>query len=217
MTAMKRLLARLKGEPAARTAASDFPDTAEAMSTEFQDTIEESTQLALWTQRRAAVSAQPADPVRCAAQFEALWGSDRWFAALTPGERTRLAQHLEFVQVPAGQEVIGQDEQGDYMVIVLDGRLSVERVQPWGGRSRFGEARAGDMLGEMSLLDAGTRFCACTTMTTCLLAVLDVQRLESLIRNEPRLGVALLAALSRRLSLRLRQVSVRLSALMPRP
>jgi CRP-like cAMP-binding protein len=54
-------------------------------------------------------------------------------------------------------------------------------------------------------------------MTTCQLAVLDVQRLESLIRNDPRLGVALLAALSRRLSLRLRQVSVRLSALMPRP
>ena len=213
---MKRLLARLKGDSSGRGGSSEFPDTAEAMSTEFQDTIEEAAQLALWSQRRVAIGATAADAARGASLFEALWGSDRWVAGLSPAERTRLAQHLEFVQVAAGCEVIGQDEQGDYMVIVLDGRLSVERVQPWGGRSRFGEARPGDMLGEMSLLDAGTRFCACTTITPCVLAVLQVQRLESMIREEPRLGVALLAALSRRLSLRLRQVSVRLSALMPR-
>ena len=73
---------------------------------------------------------------------------------------------------------------------------------------------SGDMLGEMSLLDAGARFSACTTLTACSLAVVDAQRLDEMITNEPRLGLALLASLSRRLSLRLRQVSARLSALL---
>jgi CRP-like cAMP-binding protein len=100
------------------------------------------------------------------------------------------------------------------MLIVLEGTLAVDRVQPWGGRARLAEARAGDMLGEMSLLDAGTRFSACTTLTPCTLAVVDAQRLDEMIMNEPRLGLALLASLSRRLSLRLRQVSARLSALL---
>jgi CRP-like cAMP-binding protein len=78
------------------------------------------------------------------------------------------------------------------------------------------EARPGDMLGEMSLLDAGSRFSACTTLTPCVLAVVDAQGLDQMIMQEPRLGLALLASLARRLSLRLRQVSARLSALLSR-
>ncbi|MCV4785581.1 cyclic nucleotide-binding domain-containing protein, partial [Escherichia coli] len=76
---------------------------------------------------------------------------------------------------PPGQEIIGQDEQGDYMLIVLEGTVAVDRVQPWGGRARLAEARPGDMLGEMSLLDAGARFSACKTLTPCVLAVLDAE------------------------------------------
>jgi CRP/FNR family transcriptional regulator, cyclic AMP receptor protein len=216
MSTVKRLLARLKRDPAPRGDASAFPDTTDSSSTGFQDTVEDATMMALWSQRRMAIAANPVDPARGAALFEGLWGGDRWVAGLAASERARLAQHLEFVQVGAGREVIAQDEQGDYMVIVLEGRLAVERVQPWGGRSPFGEARPGDMLGEMSLLDAGARFCACTTLTPCVFAVLEAHRLDALLRAEPRLGVALLAALARRLSLRLRQVSVRLSALTPR-
>ena len=125
-----------------------------------------------------------------------------------------MSQYLEFVQVPMGQEVIGQDELGDYMVVVLDGALSVDRGQPWGGKARLAEAHAGDMLGEMSLLDAGARFSSCVTLTPCTFAVVDAKRLDEMITQAPRLGVALLASLSRRLSLRLRQVSARLSALL---
>ena len=40
------------------------------------------------------------------------------------------------------------------------------------------------------------------------------ERLDAMLADEPRLGLALLASLSRRLSLRLRQVSARLSALL---
>jgi len=100
------------------------------------------------------------------------------------------------------------------MLIVLEGVLSVDRGQPWGGKARLAEAHAGDMLGEMSLLDAGARFSSCTSLSACTLAVVDARRLDEMITREPRLGVALLASLSRRLSLRLRQVSARLSALL---
>ena len=66
----------------------------------------------------------------------------------------------------------------------------------------------------MSLLDAGARFSACTTLTPCVLAVLEAHRLDELMAGEPRLALALLTSLARRLSLRLRQVSARLSALL---
>jgi CRP/FNR family cyclic AMP-dependent transcriptional regulator len=174
----------------------------------------ERPELATWAARAAHVRAEPVERRRGCELFVGLWGNGRPMAALVDEDVPRLADYLQFVSVPAGQEVIGQDEQGDYLLIVLDGTLAVDRVQPWGSRVRLAEARAGEMLGEMSLLDAGARCCACTTISPCLFAVVDSARLTQMIEKEPRLALALLASLARRLSLRLRQVSARLSALL---
>lgn len=212
---MKKFFDRLKrgaGNP--RRSADEGASTDSGyFSTQFSDRGDE-VPLATWAARAQQVGAQPLERKLAEPLFAQLWGADRYVAALSPDELMRMSQYLQFVTVPVNQEVIGQDEQGDYMLIVLEGTLAVDRVQPWGGRARLAEARAGDMLGEMSLLDAGARFSACTTLTPCTLAVVDAQRLDEMIMFEPRLGLALLASLSRRLSLRLRQVSARLSALL---
>lgn len=215
--ALKKLFERLKKGPADAAAVpvrdSGSSDSA-FFSTQFVDRGEDSQVLATWAARAPEVGARPLDRATAEALFAKLWGADRYVAALGPEDLLRMCRYLQFVTVPPDKEVIGQDEQGDYMLIVLDGTLAVDRVQPWGGRARLAEARAGDMLGEMSLLDAGARFSACTTFTPCALAVVDAQRLDEMITQDPRLGLALLASLSRRLSLRLRQVSARLSALL---
>lgn len=213
---MKKIFDRLKrGNGTPKRSADDGPPTDSGyFSTQFSDRADDEQPLATWAARAKEVGAQPLDRKAAEPLFSKLWGADRYVAALTADELQRMSQYLQFVTVPVNQEVIGQDEQGDYMLIVLEGTLAVDRVQPWGGRARLAEARAGDMLGEMSLLDAGARFSACTTLTPCTLAVVDAQRLDEMIMFEPRLGLALLASLSRRLSLRLRQVSARLSALL---
>lgn len=207
---MKRLLARIKRSSAAGGSGED----AGFFTSMYQEPPETQGALTSWRDRAGQVGAQPFDRRQGADMFVRLWGADRHVVALSPDELQRMAQYLEFVQVPVGQEVIAQDELGDYMVIVLDGSLSVDRGQAWGSRARLAEAHAGDMLGEMSLLDAGARFSSCVTLSACTLAVVDARRLDEMINQEPRLGVALLASLSRRLSLRLRQVSARLSALL---
>jgi CRP-like cAMP-binding protein len=210
---LKKLFDRLKRGPSTDPGDSNPADSG-FFSTQFSERGDEIQVLATWVARAKEVGAQPLERKLAEPLFAKLWGADRYVAALSPDELLRMSQYLQFVTVPVNQEVIGQDEQGDYMLIVLEGTLAVDRVQPWGGRARLAEARAGDMLGEMSLLDAGARFSACTTLTPCTLAVVDAQRLDEMIMFEPRLGLALLASLSRRLSLRLRQVSARLSALL---
>lgn len=207
---MKRLLDRIKRRPRAGAAADD----AGFFSSVFQEPPEAPQTVSTWRDRAPQLNATPADRKQASELFAKLWGADRHVVALSPDELQRMSHYLEFVQVPVDREVIGQDELGDYMVIVLDGTLTVDRAQPWGGKARLAEAHAGDMLGEMSLLDAGARFSSCVTLTPCTLAVVDARRLDEMITKEPRLGVALLASLSRRLSLRLRQVSARLSALL---
>ena len=203
---MKRLLARIKRPPTG--------DDAGFFSSMYQDPPDPPQALSSWRDRVPQIGATPFDRRQGTEMFVRLWAADRHVVALNADELQRMSQYLEFVQVPAGKEVIGQDELGDYMLIVLDGTLSVDRGQPWGSKVRLAEAHAGDMLGEMSLLDAGARFSACMTLTPCTLAVVEAKRLDEMIAREPRLSVALLASLSRRLSLRLRQVSARLSALL---
>ncbi|GIX24754.1 MAG: hypothetical protein KatS3mg122_1985 [Caldimonas sp.] len=217
---MKKLIDKLKVKggsgPAADTGSAEPDADSRFFSTMFQERAEENLPQATWRERAQRIGARPYDRERGAQKFAQLWGVDRYAASLSPQDLARMSQYLEFVEVDANQEIIGQDELGDYMVIVLGGSIAVDRIQPWGARARLAEARPGDMLGEMSLLDAGSRFSACTTLTPCVLAVVDAQGLDRMIMQEPRLGLALLASLARRLSLRLRQVSARLSALLSR-
>jgi CRP-like cAMP-binding protein len=205
---VKRLLARIKRPP------GSAGDDAGFFSSMYQEPPEAPQSLCSWRDRAPQIGATPFDRKQGAEMFAKLWGADRHVVALTTDELQRMSQYLEFVQVPEGKEVIGQDELGDYMLIVLEGTLSVDRGQAWGSKTRMAEAHAGDMLGEMSLLDAGARFSSCATLTRSTFAVVEAKRLDEMIAREPRLSVALLASLSRRLSLRLRQVSARLSALL---
>ncbi len=116
--------------------------------------------------------------------------------------------------VGADRLLIAQDEPGDFMLVVLEGTVTVERSAGGARPARLTEARPGDVLGEMALLDAGPRFSACRTRTPCRLAVLQADALARLMHDDAQLALVLLAALARRLSLRLRQVSARLSALL---
>jgi CRP-like cAMP-binding protein len=207
---VKRLLDRIKRKPIAGNTGEDTG----FFSSVYQEAPDSAQVITAWKDRAAQIGAQPVDRKSATDVFGHLWGADRHVVALAPDELQRMSQYLEFVHVPPAQEVIAQDELGDYMIIVLEGTLSVDRGHFWGGKTRLAEAHAGDMLGEMSLLDAGARFSSCATLTPCILAVVEAKRLDEMITHEPRLGLALLASLSRRLSLRLRQVSARLSALL---
>jgi hypothetical protein len=215
---VKKLIARLKRGRAAAGAPASVEDDG-FPSTPFEDGADETPQHIGWTERAASIGAQPFDRAEGRLLLAKAWAHDPHIRRLAEAEVAALAEHLQFFKVPAGQQVIGQNERGDYMLVVLEGRLSVDRLQPPGDASRparLAEGRAGDMLGEMSLLDSGTRFSAVTTLADSHIAVLEAAQFEWLQQNEPKIALALLASLSRRLSLRVRQVSARLGALLSR-
>jgi hypothetical protein len=218
---VKKLLRRLSGGKDAKGAPTG--DAAETridegdsgfFTTLFMEREEDTAPLVPWSERAAQLGAKTLPPAEGQALFAKAWEGDRHAAALGPDGIARLATYLGFASLPPEAELIRQDEQGDYLLIVLEGAVAVDRLQPWGGRARLGEARAGDLLGEMSLLDAGARFSSCLTLKPATLAVLEAGALDRMMADDPRLAAALLAALARRLSLRLRQSSARLSALL---
>jgi len=188
---MKRLLDRFVSSPPATRAdeAADADDEG-FFSTQFMERPEQGRASSAWTARALAVGAQPLDAEPGLALLLQTWGQDAFMASLV------------------------QDERGDYALIVLEGLVAVDRVQPTGARARLAEAREGDVLGEMSLLDAGARFASCLTLSRTALAVLTSEALDELAIEEPRLALALMTSVARRLSLRMRQLSARLGALL---
>ncbi len=96
-----------------------------------------------------------------------------------------MERFFEFASVPSNRDLIRQDEYGNFMVVLLTGTIAVDRVQPWGEQLRLAETRPGDILGEMSLLDSGIRFSACTTLTDCEIAVLSAEAMDEMMSKDP--------------------------------
>ncbi len=171
----------------------------------------DSSLLVPWEARAVEIGAKRLSAARGTKLLQGLWSKDRYMRHLDADAIQHLERHFDFATVAPNRDVIRQDEYGNFMVVLLSGSVAVDRVQPWGERLRLAEIRPGEILGEMSLLDSGIRFSACTTTNECEIAVLTAQGMDELMTASPQLAASLIALLARKLSLRLRVVSARLS------
>ena len=167
--------------------------------------------LAPWEARAVEVGAKRLPRNRGGKLLQSLWAKDKYMAHLDQGAVERMERFFQFASIPPNRDVIRQDEYGNFMVVLLPGTIAVDRIQAWGEQLRLAETRPGDILGEMSLLDSGMRFSACTTLTDCEVAVLSAEAMDEMMAQDPQLAASLVALLARKLSLRLRVVSARLS------
>ncbi|MEP6971636.1 MAG: cyclic nucleotide-binding domain-containing protein [Betaproteobacteria bacterium] len=180
-------------------------------STAFAGLGVDASLLVPWEARAVEIDAKRLNPGRGTKLLQTLWAKDRYMQHLEPQAIAHLEQHFDFASVPANRDLIRQDEYGNFMIVLLSGSVAVDRVQPWGERLRLAEIRPGEILGEMSLLDSGIRFSACTTTAESEIAVLTAEGIDEMMAKRPQLAACLIALLARKLSLRLRVVSARLS------
>lgn len=180
-------------------------------SSAFAEQDADAAQLVPWEARAVEVGARHLAGTRGAQLLQALWAKDKYMAHLQGDALQRMQPFFTFAQVAPDRDVIRQDEYGNFMVVLLTGTMAIDRVQPWGDQLRLAETRPGDILGEMSLLDSGIRFSSCTTLTDCEIAVLSADALDDMMVRDAPLAASLVALLARKLSLRLRVVSARLS------
>ena len=180
-------------------------------STAFAEFGADPSALVPWEARANEIGARRLAQGRGLEQLQALWAKDRFMGRLAPAAVQMLEKYFDFASVPAEREIIRQDEYGNFMFVLLAGAVAVDRVQPWGEHMRLAEARPGDILGEMSLLDSGQRFSACASLTDCEIAVLSAEAMDDMMNEQSQLAAALVALLARKLSTRLRVVGARLS------
>jgi CRP-like cAMP-binding protein len=125
-------------------------------------------------------------------------------------ELERLAGYMRCYRAPLATEIIREAEDGDFMLLLLNGSIEIVKQDLRGLPQSLDIARPGRTLGEMSLIDGAPRFASCIALETVEFALLDRETLSRIIAEEPRIGVKLMTQLLMVSNQRLRNVSARL-------
>ena len=131
------------------------------------------------------------------------------FSTLTDSELGSLAPAFSLRTYRKNQVIFLEQETGNYMYLVLAGKVKVTKSTSDGRESILAIHRAGDFFGEMSLLDSAPRSASVKTMTAARVLALSRNDFLSLLRRSPDLAMAVVQELTRRL----RQVDEQASSL----
>ena len=126
------------------------------------------------------------------------------FSGLRKKELKDLATFCSESTYSPGSVLLSQGQQGLGLYILTKGTVRITRViSPDGAEQVLGTAGAGDVVGEMALLDDLPRSATVTAVdevTVLKLPLWEFRRfLRRSLRNDPDVGLDLLAVLSRRL------------------
>ena len=114
-------------------------------------------------------------------------------------DREELAADLDLVRFPAGQVLFHYGDPGDSLYVIRSGEVEVFFKDDTGERIVLETAKAGEVFGELSLLDGGPR--TASVMATQDLEALRVDRahLDHFLQRHPAATLDLLTAMGRRL------------------
>jgi len=154
------------------------------------------------------------DATRFAGQIHALIPKCSLLENFTPAEVRLLTHFMDVYRAADGMEVIREGDGGDFMLILVEGRVEVRKQDRWNTPQPIAMVEPGHTLGEMSMIDGEPRFATCVAVQPTLVAVLDRASLARIIVEQPLIGAKFMMELVLMLSQRLRATSDRLMQLL---
>ena len=116
------------------------------------------------------------------------------FSSCNNRDLGKIAKASEHVQLKAGTTMITQGTAGKQAYVILSGSATVKR-----NGKKIATVGAGAMVGELSLLDHGSRTATVVCDTDCDVLVLEQRKLMAVIDEVPAMAHKLLAALAGRI------------------
>ncbi|MBI3376211.1 MAG: cyclic nucleotide-binding domain-containing protein [Betaproteobacteria bacterium] len=150
------------------------------------------------------------DAIQFSGQIHALIPRCRLIENFSPAEVRLLSHFMNVYKADTGAEIIHEGAGGDFMLLLLEGRVEVRKQDRWNRPQVIALVEAGNTLGEMSMIDGEQRFATCVAIEPTMVAVLDRENLARIIVEQPLLGAKILMELVLMLSQRLRLTSARL-------
>lgn len=117
-----------------------------------------------------------------------------------------IAPYLQLEALTAGQVIFSEGDLGNYMLILIDGSISIFKGGEHGRQLLSHESR-GRIVGEMAMLDQERRSATCIAQTDCELLTLSSENLKKFASERPGIAYRFMFCLARLLSRRLRRAS----------
>ncbi len=121
------------------------------------------------------------------------------FKLLDDDERAVLAQQIDRRHFAAGATIFRDGDRGDALFVIRAGEVELWLYDEDHQRVVLNVAQAGDLFGELSLLDAEPRSATATAITDTDVLVVDREDLRLLFTRKPEAALDVLSTLGQRL------------------
>ncbi len=116
------------------------------------------------------------------------------FSSCSTRDLGKIAKAADRINMVAGTTIITQGTAGKQAFVLLSGSATVKR-----NGKKIATVQAGAIVGELSLLDRGSRTATVVCDTDCELLVVDARHLFAVIDEVPAMAHKLLATLATRI------------------
>ncbi|MES2295834.1 MAG: cyclic nucleotide-binding domain-containing protein [Pseudomonadota bacterium] len=117
-----------------------------------------------------------------------------------------VARYLRLEDVVKGAHIFREGEPGTYMLILVDGKITIYKGGEHGQHLLSHEGR-GRIIGEMAMLDHERRSATCVAETDCQLLTLSEENLKNMAADHPGVAYRFMHCIACMLSRRLRRLS----------
>lgn len=145
-----------------------------------------------------------------AEQIFGVIGQDSLYEKFGRDDCDLLCQFMHCFAAPLDAELLTEGEEGDFLIVILSGRVLVSKQDVFGQPVSLAMVGPGSVLGEMSLIDGEHRFASCVAHEPVRFAVLTRDDLSEILFAHPRLGNKLLLWILQIAIDRIREADVRL-------
>jgi len=101
----------------------------------------------------------------------------------------------DVIEYPAGTVIASEGEEGGHMYVVMSGEVTISI-----NKQTLADAFAGEIVGEMALINSNIRSATLTAKTDCRLALIDQASFNSLLRHVPDFSLHVMKVLAERLT-----------------
>jgi CRP-like cAMP-binding protein len=132
-------------------------------------------------------------------RFRALLAQSALFRGVSPQALDDLVRRLQVRSRPAGSVLVAQDEPGDALFVIAQGRVKVALFGENGRELTLSILQPGDFFGEMSLLDSRPRSANVVALDDTIVLALSRDGFRAHLAAHPQTAVNILGELANRL------------------
>ncbi|MBR0694839.1 Crp/Fnr family transcriptional regulator [Bradyrhizobium lablabi] len=122
-----------------------------------------------------------------------------YFADLEPDAFDQLCRYAKHVTLKRGTTLFSKGDPGTYLIAVISGTVKISISSPDGRNAILNLIEAGEIFGEIALLDGQPRSADATANTNCELFIIDRREFIPFVRSQPSLAMKFIELLCTRL------------------